>query len=376
MQKNNIKFNCRYFNGGKPCGFKIVCRGCHFYSPIKKKILIIKLASAGDVLRTTVLLPILRKKYPRSHISWLVRDPAQELLDSSPYLDRILVFSLESVLSLLAEKFDLVISLDKAIEAVSLATLVKANKKYGFGLDENGKVYPFNKDAEYSFILGLDDDLKFYKNKKTYQEMIFEITKLRYVNQRYELRLAKREFDFADRFFRNNGLHKEDIIIGINTGAGKVFANKNLRPNRLIELIRLLNKEIDVKILLLGGPLEKEINRYILKRMNSRVINGGCGNSLKEFAALINRCALIITADTLSLHIAVALKRPVVALFGPTAHQEIELYGCGRKIISDLGCTPCYKNKCDKAVTCMDKIRLEKVVDAVQDLIGDKILKR
>jgi len=202
MRKRDIKFDCRYIDGSKPCKFKVVCRGCKFYSPMKERILIIKLASSGDVLRTAALLPALRKKYPGSQISWLVKDPGQELLDSSPYIDRILTFSLEPVLSLLAEKFDLVISLDKAPEAVALATLVKARKKYGFGMDENGKVYPFNKEAEYSFILGLDDDLKFYKNKKTYQEMIFEIAKLKYSGERYELRLAKKNWISRKSFSR------------------------------------------------------------------------------------------------------------------------------------------------------------------------------
>jgi len=373
MQKKDIKFSCRYFIGSKPCGFKVTCRGCQFYSPMKKRILVIKLASSGDVLRTTALLPALRKKYPGSHISWLVKDPGQQLLDSSPYLDRILVFNLESVLSLLVEKFDLVISLDKAIEAVSIATLVKAKKKYGFGMDGKGKVYPFNKEAEYSFMLGLDDNLKFYKNKRTYQEMIFEVAKLKYTDDRYELRLGKSELDFAERFFMANGLRREDIVIGINTGSGKVFANKNLRHQKTVELIKLLANQVKARILLLGGPLEKDINERILKNAGPKVINGGCGNSLKEFSALINRCSLVITADTLSLHIAVALKRPVVALFGPTSHQEIELYNRGRKIISGSICAPCYKNKCGKAVSCMDKIILKEIVEAVQDLIGGKL---
>jgi len=373
MRKRDIKFDCRYFDGSKPCKFKVVCRGCQFYSPMKERILIIKLASAGDVLRTAALLPALRKKYPGGQISWLVKDPGQELLDSSPYIDRILTFSLESVLSLLAEKFDLVISLDKAPEAVAVATLVKARKKYGFGMDERGKVYPFNKEAEYSFMLGLDDDLKFHKNKKTYQEMIFEIAKLKYNGERYELSLGKKELDSAEKFFKAKGLKKEDIVIGLNTGSGKVFANKNLRPQKTVELIRLLAKGVKAKILLLGGPLEKEMNSYILKNAGSGVINAGCGNSLREFSALINRCSLVITADTLGLHIAVALKRPVVALFGPTSHQEIELYSRGSKIISGLNCAPCYKNKCGKAVTCMDKITLERIAGAAKNLIADKV---
>ncbi len=370
MLKRNIKFDCRYFSGDKPCRFKTICINCRFYKPAAERILIIKLASVGDVLRTTALLPALRKKYPRSYISWLVSSPAEKLLETNPYIDRILVYSLESALLLQSEKFDLVVCLDKAPEAASIANLVKADKKYGFGLDEQGKIYPFNKEAEYCFILGLDDELKFYKNKKTYQEMIFELAGLKYRNERYELKLCQGELDSAEQFFKRNGLKPKDTVIGVNTGAGKVFANKHLKPEKTVELIKLLAEKIGAKVLLLGGPLEKRLNEYILRMTKGyRIINGGCDNSLECFSALVNKCSVVITADTLALHIAIALNKPVVALFGPTCPQEIGLYGRGKKIVTDSDCAPCYKNKCDKPSTCMDKIKAEKIVSAVKDVL-------
>ncbi|OGW71620.1 MAG: hypothetical protein A2047_00345 [Omnitrophica bacterium GWA2_41_15] len=334
-----------------------------------KKILIIKLASAGDVLRTTTLLSGLKKKYPYSHITWIVEELALELLEGNDSINRILVYSKKSVLLLNGEEFDIVISLDKAIEAASLAMSVRASEKYGFGLDKKGKLCPLNKEASYSYLLGIDDELKFFKNKKTYQELIFETAKLNYQNNPYELKLDKKHIDFADSFFKKNGLDKDDIVIGINTGAGRVFANKNLGKNRLVSLIELLCKELNVKIILLGGPFEKDIHKYIRKAMDGKVIDSGCDNSLKEFTALINNCGLIIAADTLAMHMAIALKKPVVALFGPTCAQEIDLYNLGSKIITEAKCAPCYKNKCDKKQTCMDKISMEKVVESVKELM-------
>lgn len=339
-----------------------------------RRILIIKLASAGDVLRTTVILPALKKRYPESHISWLVKEPAQGLLETNPHIDRILLFNLESMLLLQAEEFDMVISLDKAIEATSIATLIKAGEKYGFGLSAEGKLYSFNKEAEYSFLLGLDNDLKFYKNKKTYQELIFDTVNLTYTSERYELKLDPKAIDFAEMFFKNNNLDKEDLIIGINTGSGKVFANKNLKRDKIIELIELLDRQTDAKIILLGGPLEREVNEYIVNKVNCKIINTGYTHSLKEFAALVNKCSLIITSDTLALHIAVALKKPLVALFGPTVPQEIDLYNLGYKIVSNAECAPCYKNKCDKQLTCMDKINLKEIIKAAKKLITSKIV--
>ncbi|MBL7130477.1 MAG: glycosyltransferase family 9 protein [Candidatus Omnitrophica bacterium] len=328
---------------------------------MKKRILIIKLASAGDVLRTTTLLSELKNRYPDSHLTWLVEKPGAELLEGNANIDHILVYSPETALSLQKEEFDIVISLDKAVEAASIAIAIRADEKYGFGLDEKNRLYPLNKEAEYSCLLGLDDELKFFKNKKTYQEITFESTGLVYKDNPYELVLNKRHIDFAGNFFKKNNLDRRNLIIGINTGAGDVFANKNLRKERIVELIRLLDKEVDAKIILLGGPLEKDINRYIEKMLDYRVINSGCGNSLKDFAALIGDCSLIITADTLALHIAIALKKPVVALFGPTCPQEIELYGRGSKVVTQAECAPCYRKECGKEPNCMDMIELNDI---------------
>ncbi|MBU1810568.1 MAG: glycosyltransferase family 9 protein [Candidatus Omnitrophica bacterium] len=371
MLAKDIKFDCRYFDGSKPCQFKTLCKGCNCYQPEGKRILIIKLASVGDVLRTTVLLPALKEKYPQSYVTWLVKEPAQELLETNPHIGRVLVYCLESVLLLQVEKFDLVISLDKAVEAVSLASLIAAKEKYGFGLNKQGKIYPFNREAEYSFTIGLDDELKFFKNKKTYQEMIFEVVKLGYDNDEYELKLAREEFDFADRFFKENNLTSDDVIIGINTGAGKIFANKNLGSTQIVELIELLDKKIKAKILLLGGPAEKELNERVVKEAGCEIVNSGGRHSLKQFSALVNKCAIVITADTLCLHIAIALRRPVVALFGPTCHQEIDLYDRGCKILAEIDCAPCYKLSCEKHPNCMDRIKPEDIVKAAKDLIQE-----
>lgn len=367
-----VKFDCLYFDGAEPCSFGRVCNGCHSYRAIDKRILVIKLASTGDVLRTTAILPAIKDKNPNSHLTWVVNDSASGILDGNRYIERVLIYNTGSLTLLMVEEFDLVISLDKAKEAVSLAALVKAKKKYGFGVDKNGKIYPFNKESEYSFMLGVDDNLKFRENRKTYQELIFEMAKLKYKNQLPQIALDRGSLNSAKQFFAKHKLNKTDNIIGINTGAGSVFANKFLKPDRVIKLIKLLNKNISGKILLLGGPAEEGLHRYFSRRLGNIIIDGGCRNSLKTFSALVSRCSVVITADTLALHIATTVNVPVVALFGPTCPQEIDLYNRGIKIVTYAKCAPCYKNKCEKAYTCMDKISLDRIAESSQRFLNGK----
>ena len=135
--RNEVATDCRFFSGEKPCVFHkehgVKCNDCQYYSPVKERILIIKMGAMGDVLRTTCILTGLKEKYPGSHVTWVVERGSQELLHNirltqakacgykANLIDRVLEFSLETVVLLQAEKFDLVLSLDSSVVSASLA---------------------------------------------------------------------------------------------------------------------------------------------------------------------------------------------------------------------------------------------------------------
>ncbi len=96
------------------------------------------------------------------------------------------------------------------------------------------------------------------------------------------------------------------------------------------------------------------------------MIDTGGDHSLDDFFALIDLCDVLVTGDTLALHAAVALKKRVVALFGPTASREIDFYGRGTAIVPDLECVCCYRSDCELPPNCMDLIEPETVFHAVR----------
>ncbi len=364
------RLDCRHFLGDRPCKYKRVCEGCDQYSPMEKRILIVKLAAIGDVLRTTPLLRGLKRSHPQSHITWVVDKEAHPLLKNNPYIDRLLTFDFPSVLPLEMESFDLVIGLEKEPRGAALSSKVSAPVKKGFGLGPEGSVYPLNQSSEYAFFLGLSDELKFHQNRKTYPQLIFEAAELAYEKDEYLLFLSPEDENFARAFADRAGLRKEEIIIGFNTGAGGVFANKAWTKEGYVGVIKELGKESKVRLLLLGGPAERERNREILAAVGRSVIDTGCENTLGQFAALVQLCDIVVTGDTTALHLAIGLKKKVVALFGPTCAQEIELYGRGVKILSPLSCAPCYRRKCDTSPNCMEAISAEEVLKAIRSLLS------
>jgi heptosyltransferase-2 len=68
------------------------------------------------------------------------------------------------------------------------------------------------------------------------------------------------------------------------------------------------------------------------------------------------------------MHLAIGLKKKVIALFGPTCAQEIELYGRGEKVISSIPCAPCYRRHCEVSPNCMEAITAEEVMKKIKGL--------
>jgi len=372
MTEELIRADCHYFLGDRPCKYHkregVKCSDCKYYTPVKKTILVIKLGAMGDVLRTTPILEALKRKYKGCKITWIVDEESKELLENNPYLNGVLSYGAEALTRLKVEHFDLVINLDSLPRSASLASFAWAKKKIGFGLNEIGSVFPFNHGAREWYQMGVFDDLK-KKNRKTYQEIVFEIMGLKFKKEELVVNLGEGEKDFANEFAEKHGLRGKKII-GLATGAGGRWELKKWTIAGYLELIKRIDKEIrNTKILLFGERGEVERNKEIMERSKIPLIDTGHENTLREFLSLLNLCDLVVTGDTLAMHAVVALKKKVVALFGPTSFSEIELYGRGEKIVPKMDCLCCYKETCDKHPNCMENISPDTVFQAVKRLL-------
>lgn len=113
-------------------------------------------------------------------------------------------------------------------------------------------------------------------------------------------------------------------MIGINVGSGARWPKKMLTTEGILQLIELLTNRFPEKLIcILGGDNEKEKIDRISSQVSSRIIVPDTRESLHLLAAVISMLDILITGDTLSLHLATALNVPSVALFGPTSIHEI-----------------------------------------------------
>jgi ADP-heptose:LPS heptosyltransferase len=366
-----VHYDCRFFLGYKPCIYRRECEACPHYSPCGTRILVIKLAAMGDVLRTTPLLRGLRGAHPECHITWLTEPDVLPMLQGVAEIDRLMPYTCESVLQLEQESFDLLFCFDKEPKATALAMKVRAEHKAGFGMSRFGNVMPLDRNSEYTFELGISDELKFRRNTLTYPELIYSCAGLPYpCPQEYIFPDFSAEIAEAGRALQGLGVAPADLKVGLNTGAGDVFATKKWTEEGYVDLANRLVEELDAKVLLLGGPREADRNARIAAAARPPLIHTGVRNPIRSFAGLVGNCNLMVTGDTLALHIAIGLRVPVLVLLGPTCHQEIELYGRGAKMVSDFECSPCYLSRCPKSRTCMEATPASAVFEAAARLLA------
>lgn len=306
------------------------------------KVLIIKLGysetldkeistttSLGDVLRTTVILNFFKD----DSVSWLVDEKAYPLLSANPYIQRILLYNLETVLQLQKERFDTVINLEKVPGICALADSVNAWRRFGFRFDEyEGKAQSYD-GAEKVLALCLNEDEK-RESRKYWQQALAEMVGRKWEKEEYVL-----------------GYHPKSQImfdIGFNWVAGNKWKNKAWPRAYWEKLEKLFNAKYTIS-------WQKGLN------------------NLYEYMDWINSCRLIITNDSLGMHLALALKKQLLALFGPSYSKEVYLYGQGKILTPqiDYKCIPCLQAECFQKEHCMRFIMPDKV-----KIEAEKILKK
>lgn len=327
------------------------------------RILIVKLGAIGDVLRTTSLLAGLKEKYDPEAIDWITSSFGKEILLYNPFVNRIFTWDEREEL----DSYDLVIGLEDELEACQLVSRVSSQKVIG-AFAENGKVnYTpsawFDMSAISKYGLEVANQLK-QKNTKTFQQHMAELLGIKVGS--YVFKLTPEEVEYGQRQVRGLGIEKGERVIGINTGAGKRWPLKSLSVEKTIALIKKIEKELGLVSLILGGEEEKERNEIISRETGMPQAGA---HSLRSFAGIINRCQAVVSSDSLAMHFAIALRKKILAFFGPTSPAEIELYGLGRKLSPAIDCLVCYKKKCELDPNCMDRLSVEDMFDGVKTLI-------
>jgi len=361
---------CRHFTGYRPCMPYETCEGCERFEPVGTSILLVNLDAMGDVLMTTAALPAIRRRWPGSSVTWVTLPQCQPLLANNPLIWRVMPYTWETTNILREMSFDVVINVDKSQRSAAMAMSAEAPLKLGFRMNGHGAIEPFNPECDYHWRLGTDDELKFRRNDQYGTRILAESLGLEWKRDEYVLELTDEERSFVARYRKEAGLDGR-YVVGFNTGCSDLYPNKKMSVEQLAQLAaKIAGRTGGAAILLLGGKAETERNAEITRRARALgvdVVETPTTEGLRRGILYIAACDAVVTGDTSAMHIAIALKKWTVAHFGLSCAVEIDLYERGRKLVSGLECSPCWRKTCKwETVRCIEELDLDEIAAAVE----------
>ncbi len=293
-----------------------------------------KLGALGDVVRTSYILPGLHQRFgPGTTVTWVTASGALPILRFNPYVSELISIeqckSPAGVRALGAHRFEWVLSLDDEVESCGIATQVAAKRISG-AFVKSDEIH-YTEDTRPWFDMGLisrfgktrADELK-VKNQLSHDAIFAGM-----------LGIAIERPGFfnnprGEALGRAMLQHLPRKVVGLNLSAGRRWPSKSLRIDEAIVLIGQL-KEMGATCLLLGG---KDDTTYLESIASKTATPSIDGLSLDEFAGVIRGLDLLITSDTLALHLAIAQGVPNVSYYAPTSAVEINTFGTGSRIAS------------------------------------------
>jgi lipopolysaccharide heptosyltransferase II len=355
---------------------QMASRTIHVYEELRGclNILVIKVSSIGDVVLVTASLKALREKFPRAQIYCLVGGESRKVLQNCPYIDGIIIYDplhkdkgwIRTVLyshKLRKYRFDKVIDFQNNRKSHLLAFLSFSRESYGYN---NGK-----------WGCLLTHPLKDGRGDIPAVEHQFQVLKVLGISYDGDVSLelwpSSNDRQYIQELLDSEWLGNCENIVGINIAASSRWQTKTWPMEHIVRLCDILAGK-GIRVILTGVAEDKERARQILFKAKSKPAVFAGRTDILQLGALIEKCRVFITSDSAPLHVAAAMKTPVVALFGPTDSKR-HMPPAGKMVIIEKKpvCSPCYSPYCLVAThACMREILPEEVARRVESFIEVK----
>jgi len=342
-----------------------------------KNILLIKMSSLGDILHTLPFAAALRKRFPKARITWLVHPQFAGFVPDPPVIDEVLYFDkvkfnkmglgdklhyFREMRSLLHSKhFDLVIDMQGLFKSAVLAAISGCDNRIGYCEMREGS------GLVSKAIIGTH-------SKDHVIERYLDVA--RYLGAKVDS-LDDVEFPMPDLSAETKAVQAKLAEYGCNVGKkyvvivpGARWWTKEWQVEHYADLAKKIATD-GTYVVLAGGPDDAPKGDAIYKQAaDEHIINLIGGTSLRELAALIKGCNFYISADTGPLHFAAALKKPLIAMYGPTKADRTGPYGSKNStvLLSPAKCAGCLKKKCQDW-HCMHDITPAEVYKIYQEKV-------
>ncbi|MBI5636659.1 MAG: glycosyltransferase family 9 protein [Nitrospinae bacterium] len=349
-----------------------------------KKILILNFTRIGDLIQTSPLLSGLKEEFPGCRITLAANVSFSGICKNLPHIDKLTVFDPKQfihadggqtsiadvyfyldnfVAQLAAEKFDMLINLSHSNLTAIMGRLLNIPDVRGIVSDGEG-----NKVINDPWLMYFSSLLSFRRYNTFNLVDIYQLSggvkpkgRGLFINSAEPERLAA-------PLLAECGVKEGERLIGIQAGAS--MKERRWPSRNFAKSADLLARRWNAKAVLLGAAAEKELVDETAAAMEMPHINLAGKTSLEQLIGVVKRCAVLVTNDTATMHIAAAAGTPIVALFLVHAYGFETGPYCDKAVLlePEMPCFPCLHSSTCPHYACLDYVTPEMVADAAQHL--------
>jgi lipopolysaccharide heptosyltransferase I len=327
-----------------------------------KRILIVLHGSIGDVTRALPLATILRKGFPRAFLAWSIEPACFPLLLGNREIDEVILFdrrrAWRSAGQFLAKvrsgKFDLVLDLQRLFKSGFIGWWSGAHRRIGF----------HRRDSK---------ELNWVFNNLHIPEFGEEIPKIEHYLKFADylgIERADLEWDFALTAEEMSSVQRQLAATRRPFAVlfvGSRWESKQWFPFQINQCAEELESEHKLGVVLLGGSDDKKLAEEAESLSVTKLTNLVGQTSLREAIGIIQQAKLAIGPDTGLMHIAAAVRTPVISLWGATNPRRTGPYGFGELVLQGKApCVPCQRKTCSIGRICLQSITSKQIAVKIQ----------
>ena len=327
-----------------------------------KKILIIKLRGIGDVVLSTIVLDNLKIDFPNSKIDYLTDAPSIPGLAGLKQVNKVWEFPkvgllkrLELFWSIRKQKYDMVLDFFTNPTTAQITFISGARLRVGFPY--KGRKYAYNN-------FGPGERSKFHSS--VLHLMTLRNLGITFNEQKLYYYIDNTSYVISNKYFKDNDLI-DKFVVGISPSGG--WASKKCDPEIFAKIANNIAKRYNAKILILWGKSDEEDARLIYDLVADSYI--APPTSIREMAAFISSCSVLVSNDSGPMHISTAVDTPVLSLHGPTDPRLQGPFGDKHEWINyeELDCIICNLLNCPKHHECFLELPFDRIMNKFELLI-------
>ena len=338
------------------------------------RILVIQTAFLGDVVLTLPLVEALRTCFPGAHLTMLTTPANAPILDGQPGVDTVVTYDKRGAQKgmrgmwalarqVRAQGYDVVMSPHRSMRSAVLAAYSGSPQRIGFA----------QWGTRWAYTTTVPRPVAAHEAERNMQLIQALQPAQTPASPRLTLRIAPEARRQADHFFAAAGITRNTVLVGIIPGSQ--WGTKRWPAERFAALVERVTVRTNTRCVLFGAPEDRTIAAAITAACRGPVLDFIGQTSLQALPAYLERCTVVVSNDTGPMHIAAALGKPIVALYGPTtAAMGFTPYGVPWEEISvPLPCRPCNAHgphRCPLSHWhCMLDMSVEQVIAGVERLL-------